>query len=95
MPKFFIPFILKTNHGKIEVKVDPTLPENSYYFVNKNMTCQMDSIYDYEHVTPAMAQYFSSTPPVVENRHHNHEVVENMALGKTFKYCRDCKKEVV
>lgn len=27
--------------------------------------------------------------------HSTHEVVTNDTLGKTFKYCRDCKKEVL
>jgi hypothetical protein len=62
-------------------------------YEKQNNLCQMDSVYDYEHVTPAMAQYFSNTPGI--DVHKGHETVENEALGKKFKYCRDCKKEVV
>ncbi len=28
-------------------------------------------------------------------RHDYHEVVDNTVLYKTFKYCRDCKREVI
>ena len=31
---------------------------------------------------------------VTAKDHSKHDVIENMALNKTFKYCRDCKEEV-
>lgn len=30
-----------------------------------------------------------------KNAHQGHEVIENHAGGKTFKYCRQCKTEVI
>jgi hypothetical protein len=29
-----------------------------------------------------------------QNTHKDHEVIVNSAMGKEFKYCRDCKAEV-
>lgn len=45
-----------------------------------------------------VAQYEWTEPPMFDftlDVHEGHEIVENTVLGKSFKYCRKCKVEVV
>lgn len=46
-------------------------------------------------VTPKdFKEFFTSTVVHKSSKHSGHWVVENMALWKKFKYCKECKEEV-
>lgn len=50
--------------------------------------------YSRDNATPATDVVYEKIANEIFNPHHGHEIVENHAGGKAFKYCRNCKVEV-
>jgi hypothetical protein len=78
--------------------MDDLCPESTLYVLNDYIEGPFFNYYkaspDYikELVDSGVLVPEQSTKIV--NKHQGHEIVDNVALNKVFKYCRDCKEEV-